>query len=101
MAHEGIGDDIEAIRNSDESDPGDKARAKESVVRKLKRLVPGESTGINAMKNSAGAIVTSPNEIAQVLKQHWGGVFKRKQVRTEALQIWLEEFLSRMKMVVS
>ena len=47
---------------------GEKAKAKESVIRKLRRLVPGEPVGINAMKNVAGAITTSPEEIAQVLK---------------------------------
>ena len=101
LAQEGIGDDIEAIRNSEESDPGDKARAKESVVRKLKRLVPGESTGINAMKNSDGAIVTSPEEIAQVLKQHWGGVLKGNKSAQRPSKSGLRNYISRMKMAVS
>ena len=43
------------------------------------------------MQTEAGAIVTKPEEIVQVLRSHWSGVFKRKEVRTQGLQIWMEE----------
>ena len=95
LAREEIGRDAAAIRDNYAEDPDGKAMAKESVIRKLKRLLPGEPSGINAMKNSVGATVTSPDEIAQVLKQHWKGVFKRKQVRATALQIWMEGLFNR------
>ena len=95
LAREEIGRDATAIRDNYANNPDGKSSAKESVIRKLKRLLPGESSGINAMKNSAGATVTSPEEIAQVLKQHWKGVFKRKQVNTAALQIWMEELYDK------
>ena len=89
LARDEINGDIQELGGM--SDPGDKAQAKEGVVRKLKRLLPGEPTGLNTMKDSAGTTVTDPEEIAQVLKQHWGGVFSEKTVQHTALQIWLGE----------
>ena len=69
----------------------DKPRIKDSILRKLKRMAPGSCTGIGAMQTESGAVVTSPEEIVQVLRSHWSGVFKRKEVRTLGLQIWMEE----------
>ena len=47
------------------------------------------------MRNIEGNITTSPSEIAEILKNHWGGVFKKKQVDTAALQIWMEDLFNR------
>ena len=58
----------------------DKPKIKDSILRKLKRLAPGSCTGIGAMQTESGAVVTSPEEIVQVLRSHWSGVFKRKEV---------------------
>ena len=77
LARDEISRDTNAIRDIFFEDPEGKARAKESVLLKLKRLLPGEPIGINAMKNSVGATVTDPVEIAAVLKQHWKKVFKK------------------------
>ena len=43
------------------------------------------------MENKECNIITSHNEIADILKEHWGGDFKKKQVDTAALQIWMED----------
>ena len=92
LARDDITRDTAAIRDNYHEDPDGKASAKESVLRKLKRLIPGEPSGINAMKNAAGATVTSPIEMAQVLKQHWQNVFKEKSVDTSLIPTWMEEF---------
>lgn len=92
LARDEITRDTNAIRDFF-AYPEEKAKAKESVLLKLKRLLLGESSGINAMKNGVGATVTDPVEIASVLKQHWEKVFKDKQVDSSILEKWMEEFL--------
>ena len=77
--------------NSGEVALEDKPRVKDSILRKLKRLAPGSCTGIGAMQTESGAVVTKPEEIVQALRSHWRGVFRRKEVRTQGLQIWMEE----------
>ena len=68
-----------------------KKKARESMLKKICELCPGDPAGINAMKNKEGNITTPPNEIAEIFKEHRGGVFKKKQVDTAALQIWMED----------
>lgn len=91
LAREQIQLDIESLSRDLDADPDQLASAKEAVLLKLKRLTPGESTAINAMVDEGGKIHTDPSEIATVLRQHWKGVFKEKEVSDAALQIWMEE----------
>jgi hypothetical protein len=86
-----IGEDIEELGRCQSDEPLIRARKKESVLRKLKRLMPAEAAGIGAVQDSAGRVLTAPDDIAQVLKQHWKGVFSEKEVSDLALQIWLDE----------
>ena len=86
-----IEQEIQSINLGSFEEPADRDRAKTSVLQKLKRLSPGETTGIGAMQTSEGQIVTGPNEIASVLRDHWRGVFSEKRVRDLSLQIWMEE----------
>jgi len=90
LARQQIQDEINSI-NLGTDDPADKSRAKETVLRKLKRLSPGENQGISAMVNDAGSVSIKPEDIAEILRKHWQGVFSEKAVRTNALQIWMEE----------
>ena len=80
--------DIHALDDVPEEDV---ASAKESILKKLKRMVPGTGSGIGAMQKEDGSICTSPEEIALVLRKHWQGVFKKKHVNSAAVQIWMEE----------
>lgn len=79
-------------------DPQSNAALSRSAVRprrasflKNSRLCLRDPTGFNAMKNKEGNVTTSPKQIAEILKDHWGGVCKTKQVDTTALQIWMED----------
>ena len=91
LARTQIEHEIHSINTGSFEEPEDRDRAKTSVLQKLKRLSPGESTGIGAMQDNEGRIVTRPEEIASILKGHWQGVFSEKKVRDMALQIWMEE----------
>ena len=43
------------------------------------------------MAGDGGHITTTPSDIANILRKHWGGVFKRKEVNSAAVQIWMAE----------
>jgi len=94
LAREQIQHEIHDLSVGQEA-PEEKSRAKESILQKLRRISPGESTSLDAMQDEAGKIHTSPDEIAAILRQHWSGVFKRKEVDSLALQIWMEELFCK------
>ena len=95
LAREQIQQDIQSLNNNQGIDEEDKSREKENMLKKLKRLSPGESSTINAMVNDMGRICTTPEDIAEILKKHWQSVFNHKHVNTTALQIWMEELYGR------
>ena len=78
LAREQIQDDIQSVNSTVYDSPEGKQRDKDSILLKLKRLSPGESTTLNAMSDDEGKIHTTPEEIAAILKQPWQGVFKKK-----------------------
>jgi len=82
--------DIQSLGRSEESDD-DKARVKESILRKLKRIAPGATPGLNAMEDADGSVSTCPADIVRILRKHWRGVFSRKEVNHMGIQIWMEE----------
>jgi hypothetical protein len=83
--------EIQELSLNPPSDPEDRDKTKSNILKKLKKLSPGESSTINAMCDSQGRVTTSPAEIADILRSHWKGVFSEKRVDTTALQIWMEE----------
>jgi len=91
LAREAIHRDTNLLANFPPDDPEEKQRFKEHILKKIKRLSPGENSSINAMMNKHNQVVTSPDEIAALLREHWQGVFQEKQVDACALQIWMEE----------
>jgi len=95
LSREIIHRDIAGLSNSPPDEPEERQRTKDNILKKIKRLSPGESNTINAMKNNDNQVVTSPEEIAGALRTHWGEVFKEKQVDVSALQIWMEELFTR------
>ena len=90
LAREQIQLEIHSL-NAGSLDADDKAKVKESVLRKLKRMAPGTCQGIGAMLKEDGSLASSPDEIVKILRAHWGGVFKRREVRHMGVQIWMEE----------
>jgi len=95
LSREIIQRDINQLSSNPPEDPDEKQRSKENILKKIKRLSPGENSTINAMVNSNNQVVTTPADIAAVLRDHWGNVFKEKQVDTSALQIWMEDLFVR------
>ena len=79
LYREQVNIDIQSLGRSEESDD-DKARVKESILRKLKRIAPGATPGLNAMEDADGSVSTCPADIVRILRKHWRGVFSRKEV---------------------
>ena len=90
-----ITEDIRELSLHPPDEPDERTRRKENILRKLSRLSPGETSNINAMRDKHGQITTTPAEIAQILREHWKGVFTEKQVELTALQVWMEELFIR------
>ena len=61
------------------------------IHRVLQRLSPGRSSGLAAVVDQHGEVLTDPVEMASALREHWRGVFARRPVDTQLLNAWLEE----------
>ena len=59
-------------------DEQQRARRREQLHVRLKRLLPGGSTSIAAIRTRAGDIVTEPSKIAAALRHHLGRGFRSK-----------------------
>ena len=65
-------------------------RGKENIIRKLKRIHGGSTSGIKAMKHANGEIRTVVRGMIDILQSHWSQVFQRKEVGAKLLDQWLE-----------
>ena len=50
---------------------------KEHILTKLKKLIPGTCASLSVMHTPDG-FSTDPNDLADILRTHWGEVFKKK-----------------------
>ena len=91
LSREIVSEEIRTLSQDPPEDPFERERIKGDIIKKLKKLIPGSSSSINAMRGDEGVVTTSPDDIAKILKTHWGGVFSRKEVDAMALDIWMRE----------
>ena len=61
------------------------------IQEKIRRLKPGATTAIAAMKCTNGDIVSSPELIAKELRQYWAQVFEHRPHDQHLLQHWIDE----------
>ena len=87
LSRRDITDKIEALKG--EEDGNEYRRSKESVMKKLKRLMPGNSTALAAIQLPSGDVSSDPATMATALKEHWGKVFKHKEIDQNLLETWL------------
>ena len=87
LSRRDITDKIEALTG--EEDGNEYRRSKESVMKKLKRLMPGNSTALAAIQLPSGDVSSDPATMAAALKEHWGKVFKHKEIDQNLLETWL------------
>ena len=92
LARENINEDLRDLQGSmKESGEGETNASKESILRKLKRLSPGEASTINCVIDDAGEQHTSPQEMAETLCNHWKNVFGPSGRNGDLLSDWLSE----------
>lgn len=69
----------------------DAQHRRNSVLALLRRVSPGRATTLRAVQAPNGQICTEPSRMAQVLADHWRGVFGPRRARQETLRSWLME----------
>ena len=73
------------------------ANKKKSIAEMLRRMMPGGTSEIAAIKDATGRIVTSSRDIANVLNEHWQHVFARKDTDEKLRRNWLEGIRDKFK----
>jgi hypothetical protein len=94
LARSSITNELKALDSSD-LDELQRANYKEHLLVRLKRLLPGASTGLNAMADDVGDITTDPRGMADILRNHWAKVFTQGDINRQLLNEWLNVELPR------
>ena len=94
IARQKVTEEIQSLVNG-ESDPSSHMhqQRKQNVLKCLRRLLPGSTTGIGAMQLHDGQTVTSAASIATALRDHWKNVFGKKDIDDALLAHWLHSLL--------
>eukprot|EP00972_Heterocapsa_arctica_P112262 16430777-Heterocapsa_arctica.AAC.1 len=66
-------------------------RAKENIIRKLKRLHGDTAGTIKAMRSEDGEVRTDTMGMIEIMQKHWAEVFKERGVNSEMMGRWLEQ----------
>ena len=90
LAREEVTSELRSL-HSDQLAPHDQQyrQRKQSILTKLKRLLPGTCEAISVVKSDELGVCKDPEDIALALQRHWGKVFARKPIDTQLLQRWL------------
>ena len=96
LAHEDIRENIQELNHGDRNmREGELARAKDSIIKKLKRLSPGEMSSIACIIDDLGQFHSSPQDMAHVQKLHWEKVFGPGECSSATLRSWLDTLFSK------
>ena len=91
LAHENIREEIHELSHGDEQrEEGELARSKDSILKKLKRLSPGEASSITCIIDDLGQFHSSPQDMAHVQKSYWECVFGPGECSSTTLRSWLD-----------
>ena len=75
-------------------DPTTYRMRKENLPVRLKRMMPGSTSGHNALEDAAsGGNCTEPRDMARLLTEHWGRVLTSKPISSHLLERWLQDLL--------
>ena len=65
-------------------------KKKQTIVAKLKRLLPGQPNTLGAIRQEDGTVTNEPEKMAEALCKHWRKVFSKKSINQELLVKWFE-----------
>ena len=92
MAREDVQKDLADLNEEAPNlDDQTKKARRESIHQKLKKLKPGGTACLAALKTVEGNTVSSGEEIAEELAKHWSKVFRAKEIDFEGLDAWIRE----------
>ena len=87
----------EVAEKEEEWGPEITRQKKKSIQHMLSKLVPGNTTGIAAMRDEDGRVKASPEEMADILRRHWSPIFTAKDSDAKKRKEWLEEEIKEMR----
>ena len=90
LAREEISQDLRDLQNAgSDQDAEEKHVSKDSIIKKLKRLSPGEACAINCIIDDNKHLHNSSHDMARILVGHWKNVFSESQSDSTLLKDWL------------
>ena len=90
LAHENINEDLRYLQGAyGQNEEGEIQKMKDSILKKLKRLSPGEMNGINNVVDDLGEHHAEPKDMAKVMANHWSDTFGPSQCDEALLKEWL------------
>ena len=84
-----IQEELADLKNSRGLEEEHRAMKKDSIPLKVRRLMPGVSTVLNAMRSEEGTIHNDAREMADILRKHWGKTFSRRDIDKGKLAEWM------------
>jgi exonuclease III len=92
LARTAVADDIHKLyRDRQQLDEMQRTVRRDSIQLRLKRLVPGAASALNAVCTADGSITTEPVAMADALRSHWGPTFAARAIDGDMLNAWLQE----------
>ena len=90
LAKKDINRDLQNLRHlPPEAGDCERSLFKDSILKKLKRLSPGEAATITCVVDDEGEHHVSPQEMAKALCKHWQEVFGPSSCNVPGLHSWL------------
>ena len=94
LSRDAINCDIRELSKQSKDGGAERSNAKDHILRKLKRLSPGEMSSINCIIDDDGSFHTSPREMASALCKHWQEVFSPTECDSQLLKDWMNTLFS-------
>ena len=92
LAREEIAQEVHALQaQHGNGEDGDRVGHKEHILRKLKRLSPGEASSIQNIQDDQGEVHSDPRAMAKALCDHWKTVFGHVSCNVDLLHKWLTD----------
>jgi len=90
LAREDIGNDIANLRSSGDDESNERIQQKEHILKKLRRLSPGETNQLKCVVDEEGNLHTEAKNMAKALCKHWREVFCKVPCNDPKLREWMD-----------
>ena len=90
LAREDIGNDIANLRASGSGESNERIQQKEHILKKLRRLSPGETNQLKCLVDDEGNLHTDAKNMAKALCKHWREVFCKVPCDDSKFREWMD-----------